>query len=564
MSVKSKGEFEMKKRTISIILILTLVLITLTGCNTAEMNYLNMSKELTSNKGSAIKGGIEIKLEYNDIINYINSKLDDDIYDYQKYLFNETATYLKKYDKIKLNYEGEVDNSKSGAYSLNADVTIGQQNFKLGNLLYDYEKGLFVPKDYIIGIFKIINMFEINEKGKEVNEKIIKEVEKNTANIDYFFFDNKVDNNELLPFYMSAVNDDITVFGQPEIDFISEAFKNFSTGIITQSGGNLKISTDLNELFKMIYRALDYTINNLDEIIVAIEKYINSDSLIVKVLMNKKANDEELLNSLMYDNPFADYDLELIKESNAFECEESNDYGILGYLKDESNKKELKMELIQAKAEIEKLMIDELFEDFKNSSYNATISTANGKLQSSEEYKIIVQGKTLATVNTLENCTPKDVKIDILKGVISDIDKAFDIADKAVAKINPISKVCLTWHLDDEDVIIDYLREEEALLCENNFYDFETYKMRDKNIYVPIRNIAENLGKEVYWDNGAKKAYALMDGKKIVLDGFLDYDDYSESYVSFVKLREFEKLGYSIEYSFDKEYKEHTAVLIKN
>jgi len=52
----------------------------------------------------------------------------------------------------------------------------------------------------------------------------------------------------------------------------------------------------------------------------------------------------------------------------------------------------------------------------------------------------------------------------------------------------------------------------------------------------------ENCGYEVSWDGEARKAYVTVDGKKIEMTGVIVNDR------TYVKIRDFEKLGATVDY----------------
>ena len=77
-------------------------------------------------------------------------------------------------------------------------------------------------------------------------------------------------------------------------------------------------------------------------------------------------------------------------------------------------------------------------------------------------------------------------------------------------------------------------------------------------MYLPMRQVCEWFGEEVVWDNAAKKAYVARGGQNVEMGGELRYK------TLFVKVRDFEKLGYTVDYEYDSDYKEHTVTLRKN
>lgn len=68
-------------------------------------------------------------------------------------------------------------------------------------------------------------------------------------------------------------------------------------------------------------------------------------------------------------------------------------------------------------------------------------------------------------------------------------------------------------------------------------------KMIDDYTYLPLRRLAEDLGETVGWDQDQEKAYVERNGERVYMTGLLIND------LTFVKLRDFEKLGYTVEWN---------------
>ena len=72
----------------------------------------------------------------------------------------------------------------------------------------------------------------------------------------------------------------------------------------------------------------------------------------------------------------------------------------------------------------------------------------------------------------------------------------------------------------------------------------------DGSVYLPLRQLMENAGYEVSWDGEARKAYVTVDGKKTEMTGIIINDR------TYVKVRDFEKLGATVEYN-EEFYREN-------
>ncbi len=96
----------------------------------------------------------------------------------------------------------------------------------------------------------------------------------------------------------------------------------------------------------------------------------------------------------------------------------------------------------------------------------------------------------------------------------------------------------------------DFPEDEKALIKEmfDNKFVFESddfdssAHLIDGSVYLPLRQIMESAGYEVSWDGEARKAYVTVSGEKIDMTGTIIGDR------TYVKVRDFEKLGATVDY----------------
>lgn len=134
--------------------------------------------------------------------------------------------------------------------------------------------------------------------------------------------------------------------------------------------------------------------------------------------------------------------------------------------------------------------------------------------------------------------TPQIVeKAVIAEGVVS-IEELESLYTKAENKINPVQKMQLQWYGDSSYTQVDTFR-----LDGKTDWDSQPYSLIEDRVYLPLRYIGENFGEEVQWDNENKKAYVIRNNEKIDMTGVLIDSK------TMVKVRDFEKLGYKINYN---------------
>jgi hypothetical protein len=121
--------------------------------------------------------------------------------------------------------------------------------------------------------------------------------------------------------------------------------------------------------------------------------------------------------------------------------------------------------------------------------------------------------------------------------------------------INTVSKIAEglkpteiegTFYMDDQEIYL-YKYYDASLF---NTYDVVNSEalIRNNFNYFPMRQIAEMFGETVVWEKATGDIYVSRDGKKIDMSGFIKDNR------TYVKLRDFEKLGYTIDYVKDPEF----------
>ncbi len=101
----------------------------------------------------------------------------------------------------------------------------------------------------------------------------------------------------------------------------------------------------------------------------------------------------------------------------------------------------------------------------------------------------------------------------------------------------------------------DSLTDEEKEMMKELYGDEPEFATKDSSahvidgsVYLPLRQLMENAGYEVSWDAELRKAYVTVDDEKIEMTGtIIDNKTY-------VKVRDFEKLGATVDYEEEIHY----------
>lgn len=164
------------------------------------------------------------------------------------------------------------------------------------------------------------------------------------------------------------------------------------------------------------------------------------------------------------------------------------------------------------------------------------------KYKEKAEMKIVYEGTEMGNLVSETTITPEDIEKAEVVGNIVEVEKLEGLLDAAEDKINPIQKMDLEWYPGDSDAMVTSTRLEG-----NTDFDIQPYTIVDGRIYLPLRYIGEAFGEEVSWDDATKTAYIVRGAEKIEVTGIL-FDS-----KTMIKVRDFEKLGYKVEFIQDGE-----------
>lgn len=192
-----------------------------------------------------------------------------------------------------------------------------------------------------------------------------------------------------------------------------------------------------------------------------------------------------------------------------------------------------------------------VIKDLKGTKFVSTISKTKGGYSSAVTLDICYQNISMITVKSSATVVVKDVTPISITGVY--IDDISDIWNKVEYQVNPVIEVIGDWYdyevSDDNSIVLRATRDNGNFEVD----DYPFYIIEDR-IYLPLRKICENFGEEVEWNAVESKAYIVRGSEKIDMTGVIKNDR------TYIKIRDFEKLGYEVGYSEDGIMKTMTLV----
>ncbi len=365
---------------------------------------------------------------------------------------------------------------------------------------------VYISKNAIIELIKYEKMIKGTEQYKKIAEELFNN---DLKDIDYIVQD-------LSEEFAEIPDEEIpyTEVYDYAYEYITKAFKGFDTKLINKIQNGYSFELTPESTLKFVESLVEYLSNNKESVFNETINYIENVYLILGEKITAEEKDEIIAELESSRQDFYDF----VDEAVLF-MEQSDEFELATSMFDDSI---IKMEMYKLK-----------------DSYKQVINTEI-------VYENVSMGKLISTTTM----TPRGVeKISVTGNTISleEMEKAYE---KAENKVNPVNKIELRWYEDSVDTEVIKYR-----LDGNTNWDYQPFTIIEGRIYLPLRYIGEAFGEEVGWDNVNKKAYVIRGKEKIDMTGVL------VDSITMVKIRDFEKLGYKIDYI--QEYGQSIATIIK-
>lgn len=516
------------RRKLAILLAVVLVMASLAGCSRAELGYLDMSRQLQAAEEYRTTGSITGEIDFEVLASLMDKTMKK---------VGENGPYSPEYigdakeelsemglvgtQKVTIHYDMLVNMKNSMAFQADFDVTFNGKTYKMGDMYFDGAGGVFLSKDLLIGIFDLYKDFTPNKwdsyfYSKEYRDELLKALGSNPyVSMDYL--------GGMGP-EISAQMDATKMMNQElndaAIKFIETAFSGFTTGAVSAVSGGYKISLDGAQMKKLILDGLQYGMDNTGKMMIAYRDF----TAIVIDKMPDLSDEERAEAKAEIDSIFGQNSQIMISSYLAMARQAFVESDKAGYL------------------------------DFmRGFGYEATVKKAGDKFVSQSDLSLKDGGKTAFSVKSQSEVTIEPVEINLPKAATSleDVERAADILEN---KHNPVKEASLSWWNGSEylQTMVAYERAKVSPFGSGKS-EMAPYLLKESRLYVPMRSISEGFGEQVTWDQKAKKAYVVRDGKQIEMTGII------QDGRTYIKVVDFEKLGYKVSYEYDKEWKEHTA-----
>ncbi|HBY20620.1 MAG: hypothetical protein A2Y24_08505 [Clostridiales bacterium GWE2_32_10] len=531
----------MKRRMMALMLVLSMVVTLFTGCTSDEMGLWNLAKE--TNDIAIYESNVNIDIDVEKLFELIDKeseKLGNELTTEQKEVLGKVRMFLKensiqfvvKYDKNEVQSTIEVNLISKATGQKEAFTTVIVKDEKI-----------YINVEQMIGYLTNKGFYNsdelLNNSGESMKYIMIDLNSIAAEGFTEFSLKNEISKSQALQ--------------EKYIDFADElvktVFKDFSTGKVEKLGTNsYSMSMNGEEMINTLFDGIIYVINNYDGFADAVVKFINS------------LTDEEL-NQLNFGSS---------KEEIAQGFTESKQYV-------NENKAMTIAQIEQSKEIIKNEEYKPILESIKmvyllnkqNATYsdnlniqmnlvpiiNMQIKQTNAMLEAGYEGR-----KTMRDFNMLGN-NEENVNEEVEEPVYQELltgDYNIGITVTSTTKaMSNLEVTAPTEGVVDIKDVKNHVKQKMNVKIDNGEFDQivagmplpndgETLdiKVVDDYSYLPMRQLAENLGEKVGWDNDMKKAYITRENNNLIyVDGII-IDDHT-----YIKVRELEKLGYKVNWN---------------
>lgn len=465
----------------------------LTGCSEAELRYLNYTKEISQWTVMGGSGDMTIELDKDTIAEFMNDVAAMSGGTGESILDADDIPF----ERISLVYDVSVD-YENNKYDINMDIGVDDNEPYKVNFYMDTEKMIF-DKSILTTVKNFMADNDLYESDILYSIEYLNEYLEDKDGIEITFdYDPFMNTDPALTKEVMGV----------VADFMMTAFDGYTTSTFELNDTDtVTAKFNYDNVVKATADLFEYYINNSDKINTEWADFSAQLADIFEKAYPEEFDGTEFLESFRL--PSADEIKEMYESFNSLVNNKS-----FSPVKD-------------------MLMGSEYGFDVKKNSDGSFISDSYMDLN----YK----GESMMKIKVNEDSRQLDqfeVKYHNPVNIIDDESVLGENYKKWLDINYPVNNVEIAWDKGREYGIISFIRA-------GDYRDIDTARFIniDDSIYVPIRTVAEGMGYSVQWDEENSKAY--------ILDGDTKYDiaTIMVDDTTFVKIRDFEKLGMRVDYS---------------
>ena len=486
-----------------------------TGCSQAELNYLAMSTEMATMSAAEAKGQLTVDVDLNAFVDFANEL--DGVTGVDASVVVEDAGLSGK-ESVTFDYVMRVDMNTLG-YELELDAVHEGKTYDFGTMYFDANNGVVVSDEAVWSTYEVMLNLGSDAKDAEAFEAYKAATKDALAKAEYI---EVVSGEDMGMEEVAFEEDSMEELTEATNAFLTEIMEGFETGLITEVENGFKLDMGSRKLVELLGNVVDYAAKDPDKFVAAAEKYMNAVA------------------------------------------EETGDAEVVAEMQAAVEEMKVAVDTLAAEAVERRAALDELLADAEYSTVvdsfrlTETVKKANGAFVSDGLFEVgkvgapFLKCTTAAEVKELKGWTVKlpanAVSVEALGETLTAVE----------AEYNPVVGTNVLWFNDEEVPVasLSAVRNTSSTLpfvyVESDYAEGEVI-VKDGRSYLPLRAICDMLGVDVEWNNAEKTAYVGETPMKGIL----------QNGRSFVAVRDFEKLGYTVEYTSDAELGMRTVSIVK-
>jgi len=474
------------KSKLLLIIAVLLVITVLTGCSKDEIQYMLLVKEMSLINNMEVEGELSIDISGE----FIDRLLEEE---------PELEELLQYTEGLTLKYKIKQSNDDNIAYvDLKFKYGELEEYNQLTEMILDNNEGcIYIKISDITKLMENSEYFTSQEEFKEYKEEFG----------EFEFIKYK---------YIDGVVESLTTEEQRDMidkvkKIIEEIYKGYESGLVKKDRNGYIFEITVEKLIDTLIDFLKYTVNNIDEI-------------------------EKNAYKLIDDTPDDVYD----------KFAKSISY----YMSKDELKESIKEIASETRADKDEILegISGIKEDMKyiiGLIPNIKVTHKLGKVKDKEYIQsnsVTVEHESISVNVNNESKIFEVESVDITIPV----DKVKDIEDYMSSEIEIMQEVY--EDIPGEKTMVIQKDLKEYIIYYNNYdnidVDFGEIDLIiiDGRSYLPLRFVGEKFGETVGWEYQSKTAYIQRGDVRITMEGFIKDDK------TFIKVRDFEKLGYNIDW----------------
>ena len=514
----------MKKtvKLLSLILAVVIAVMPLIGCSSAELGYLEASFKPILD-GGIFTGSEKMTIDVNAMfMQTLAQELLGDTIPMEEITDRIDITADVKADMSDLVCECDLDISLGALARVGFKYITEKDTVYIGNFEYELDERL----EKVIGealtsgeeVFTSQNYLSIFE-GADYISYSIEDIEQLMALVSGLTDEAVADEDtaametsvELSKLMMENTLD----YSQMILEFVKDMFKGYTTGLVSETETGYKIEADAGDLLQMLENFVDYITANPDVIVDSTIKLYKSLAELAE-----KEGKEELV-------AFIEQTIATLEDSVV----ESGEY------------------VSESVNLFTPEQLEEAEDMLKGTKFVSALDITDGGYTTTEKLDLVMQDMILVSVESVSDVTSAEsiAVTDLSDKKVISISELFmrAVAAANYAEFSTIDEMRITWNGTEGTakvygtIYMDETDGEYAL----GLYDFHNI---DGSMYLPMRRICERFGETVDWDAVNGKAYVVRGEEKIDMTGRIIGDR------TFIKIRDFEKLGYFVDYKVDE------------